>query len=71
MVGEEEKLKKEKGHMALYVSSSHKRKNKKSINRTHKGTHGTTGQSNNMGPKKRHLSKGMVTAASFVRRKVT
>ena len=52
MVAEEEKLKKEKGHMALYVSSSHKRKNKKSRNRTHKGTHDTTGQSNNMGPKK-------------------
>ena len=70
VVAEEEKLKKEKGHMALYVSSSHKRKNKKSRNRTHKGTHDTTGQSDNMGPK-RHLSKGMVTAASFVRRKVT
>ena len=52
VVAEEEKLKKEKGHMALYVSSSHKRKNKKSRNRTHKGTHDTTGQSDNMGPKK-------------------
>ena len=52
MVAEEEKLKKEKGHLALYVSSSHKRKNKKSRNRTHKGTHDTTGQSDNMGPKK-------------------
>ena len=52
VVAEEEKLKKEKGHLALYVSSSHKRKNKKSRNRTHKGTHDTTGQSDNMGPKK-------------------
>ena len=52
VVVEEEKLKKEKGHLALYVSSSHKRKNKKSRNRTHKGTHDTTGQSDNMGPKK-------------------
>ena len=52
VVAEEEKLKKEKGHLALYVSSSHKMKNKKSINRTHKGTHDTTGQSDNMGPKK-------------------
>ena len=48
MVAEEEKLKKEKGHLALYVSCSHKRKNKKSRNRTHD----TTGQSDNMGPKK-------------------
>ena len=52
VVAEEEKLKKEKGHLALYVSSSHKWKNKKSRNRTHKGTHDTTGQSDNMGPKK-------------------
>ena len=52
VVAEEEKLKKEKGHLALYVSSSHKRKNKKSRNRTHKGTHDTTSQSDNMGPKK-------------------
>ena len=52
VVAEEEKLKKEKGHLALYVSSSHKRKNKKSRNRTHKGTHNTTGQSDNIGPKK-------------------
>ena len=52
VVAEEEKLKEEKGHLALYVSSSHKRKNKKSRNRTHKGTHDTTGQSDNMGPKK-------------------
>ena len=52
VVAEEEKLKKEKGNLALYVSSSHKRKNKKSRNRTHKGTHDTTGQSDNMGPKK-------------------
>ena len=52
VVAEEEKLKKDKGHLALYVSSSHKRKNKKSRNRTHKGTHDTTGQSNNIGPKK-------------------
>ena len=52
VVAEEEKLKKEKGYMALYVSSSHKRKNKKSRNRTHKGIHDTTGQSDNMGPKK-------------------
>ena len=52
MGAEEEKLKKEKGHLALYVSSSHKRKNKKSRNRTHKGTHDTSGQSDNMGPKK-------------------
>ena len=52
VVAEEEKLKKEKGHLALCVSSSHKRKNKKSRNRTHKGTHDTTGQSDNMGPKK-------------------
>ena len=52
VVAEEEKLKKEKGHMALYVSSSHKRKNKKSRNRTHKGTHDTTDQSDNMGPKR-------------------
>ena len=52
VVAEEEKLKKEKGHLALYVSSTHKRKNKKSRNRTHKGTHDTTGQSDNMGPKK-------------------
>ena len=48
VVAEEEKLKKEKGHLALYVSSSHKRKNKKSRNRTHD----ITGQSDNMGPKK-------------------
>ena len=52
VVAEKEKLKKEKGHMALYVSSSHKRKNKKSRNCTHKGTHDTTSQSDNMGPKK-------------------
>ena len=52
VVAEEEKLKKEKGHLALYVSSSHKRKTKKSRNHTHKGTHDTTGQSDNMGPKK-------------------
>ena len=52
VVAEEEKLKKEKGHLALYVSSSHKIKNKKSRNRTHKGTHDTTGQSDNIGPKK-------------------
>ena len=55
---EEEKLKKEKGHMALYVYSSHKRKNKKSRNCTHKGTHDTTGQSDNMGPKKDIFRKG-------------
>ena len=51
MVVEEEKLKKEKRHLALYVSGFHKRKEKKSRNRTHKGTHDTIGQSDNMGPK--------------------
>ena len=57
VVAEEEKLRKEKGHLALYVSSTHKRKNKKSRNRTHKGTHDTIGQSDNMGPKKTSIKR--------------
>ena len=48
MVAEEEKLKKEKEHLALYASSSHKKKNKKFKSRT-------PGQSDNMGPKKTFL----------------
>ena len=36
VVAEEEKLKKEKEHMALYAASSHKKKNKKFKSRTHK-----------------------------------
>ena len=55
VVAEEEKLKKEKEHMALYAASSHKKKNKKFKSRTHKGTQETTGQSDNMGPKKTFL----------------
>ena len=57
VVAEEEKLKKEKEHMALYAASSHKRKNKKFKSRTHKGAQETTGQSDNMGPKKTFLKK--------------
>ena len=55
VVAEEEKLKKEKEHMALYAASSHKRKNKKFKSLTHKGAQETTGQSDNMGPKKTFL----------------
>ena len=43
--------------MALYASSSHKKKNKKFKSCTHKGTQETTGQSDNMGPKKTFLKK--------------
>ena len=55
VVAEEDKLKKEKEHLALYASSSHKKKNKKFKSRTHKGTQETTGQSDNMGPNKTFL----------------
>ena len=57
VVAEEEKLKKEKEHLALYAASSHKKKNKKFKSHTHKGTQETTGQSDNMGPKKTFLKK--------------
>ena len=57
VVAEEEKLKKEKEHMALYAASYHKKKNKKFKSRTHKGTQETTSQSDNMGPKKTFLKK--------------
>ena len=43
--------------MALYAASSHKKKNKKFKSHTHKGTQETTGQSDNMGPKKTFLKK--------------
>ncbi|GAV62998.1 UBN2 domain-containing protein [Cephalotus follicularis] len=60
VVAEEEKLKKEKGQVALYVAGSNSYKGKKSKTYTNKVAHGTTkepGQSSNMGPNKVSFKK--------------
>ncbi|GAV85333.1 UBN2 domain-containing protein [Cephalotus follicularis] len=60
VIAEEEKLKKEKGQVALYVAGSNSHKGKKSKTYTNKVTHRTTkepGQSSNMGPNKVYFKK--------------